>query len=65
MEDDPPSKKCKISQQPLVRSFSNFKLKLMAPNQSVQTPMEDDLKIFNVEYLSNHWSYLTKIVNLS
>ena len=27
--------------------------------------MEDDLKILNVEYLSNHWSDLTQIWNLS
>ena len=46
-----------ISQQPLVGSYSNLKLKLIGSNQSVQryqmkmtfnvrrTPMEDDLKI--------------------
>ena len=27
--------------------------------------MEDDLKILKVEYLSNHWSDLPKILNLS
>ena len=27
--------------------------------------MEDDLKILNVVYLSNHWSDLTQILNLS
>jgi hypothetical protein len=27
--------------------------------------MEDDLEILNVEYLSNHWSDLTQILNLS
>jgi hypothetical protein len=27
--------------------------------------MEDDLKILNVEYLSNHWSDLIQILNLS
>jgi hypothetical protein len=27
--------------------------------------MEDNLKILNVEYLSNHWSDLIKILNLS
>jgi hypothetical protein len=26
--------------------------------------MEDDLKILNVEYLSNHWSDLVQILNL-
>ena len=29
------------------------------------TPIEDDLKIFDVEYLSNHWSDLIQIVNIS
>jgi hypothetical protein len=29
------------------------------------TPTEDDLKILNEEYLSNHWSDLIKILNLS
>ena len=28
------------------------------------TPMEDDLKILNVEYLSNHWSDLIKTLKL-
>ena len=27
--------------------------------------MEDDLKILKVEYLSNHWSEFTQILNLS
>ena len=27
--------------------------------------MDDDLKIFRGEYLSNHWSYLLQISNLS
>jgi hypothetical protein len=27
-------------------------------------PIEDDLKILNVEYLSNHWSDLIQILNL-
>jgi ribosomal protein L20A (L18A) len=65
--------KSKISQQPLDRSCSNLKLKLMGSNKSVQryeikmtsnvrpTPMEDDLKIRKVEYLSNPWSDLTQI----
>ena len=66
-----------ISQQPLVGSYSNLELKLMGSNQSVhryemkiisngtQPPMEDDLNILKVEYLSNHWSNLTQILNLS
>jgi hypothetical protein len=29
------------------------------------TPMEDDLKILNEKYLSNHWWYLIHILNLS
>jgi hypothetical protein len=29
------------------------------------TPKEDDLKMFNVEYFSNHWSDLIQIINLS
>jgi hypothetical protein len=29
------------------------------------TPMEDDLKILNIEYLSNHWLDLNQILNLS
>jgi hypothetical protein len=29
------------------------------------TPMEDDLKILKVEYLSNHWSDIILILNLS
>ena len=28
-------------------------------------PMEEDLKIFKVEFLSNHWSDFTQILNLS
>jgi hypothetical protein len=59
-----------ISQQPLVRSYSNLKLKLMGSKQSVQMyeirkssngrqpPWENDLKGLKVEYLSNHWSEL-------
>jgi hypothetical protein len=29
------------------------------------TPMENDIKILNVGYLSNHWSDLIQILNLS
>jgi hypothetical protein len=64
-----------ISQQPLIRSSSNFKLKLREPNKKMlqmkttsirrQPQMEDDLKILNMEYLSNHWSDLLQIFNLS
>jgi hypothetical protein len=49
-----------ISQQPLIRSSSNFKLMLRRPNKDIkyskwrQPPLEDDLKILKVEYLSNH-----------
>ena len=62
---------CRISQQPLVGSYPNFKLKLRGSIQTVKslklkmTPMEDDLKILNVEYLSNHWLDLIQILNLS
>ena len=66
-----------ISQQPLGGSYSNLKLKLLGSNHSVQRyqmkttsngrrpPTEDNLKIWKVEYLSNHWSDLTQIWNLS
>jgi hypothetical protein len=49
MEDDPNGRqpqniKCKISQQPLVGSYPNFKLKLIGPNQSLQKfKIEDDI----------------------
>ena len=61
----------------MVGSYSNLKLKLKESFQSVQKfqikmtsywkqpPMEDDLKIWKVEYLSNHLLDLTKIWNLS
>ena len=60
-----------ISQQPLIGSSSNFKLKLRGQNQNWnflkwrQPPMEDDLKILKVEYLSNLSSDLPKMFNLS
>ncbi len=69
--------KSRISQQPLVRSYSNLKLKLTGLNQRIKRcqmkmtsngrrpKMEDDLKILKVEYLSNHWSDRTHIRNLS
>jgi hypothetical protein len=59
-----------ISQQPLIGSFSNLKHKFRGPNQNKkclkwgQPPMEDDLKILTVEYLSNRWSDLPQILNL-
>ena len=67
----PPNIKSWISQQPLIGSSSNFKLKLRGPNQNQKylkwrrPPMEDDLKILKVEYLSNHWSDLPQILNWS
>ena len=60
-----------ISQQPLIGSSSNFKLKLRGPNKNIKClkwrrpPMEDDLKILKVEYLSNHSSDPPQILNLS
>ena len=59
-----------ISQQPLIGSSSNFKLKLRGPNKNNkclkwrQLPMEDDLKILKIEYLSNHSSDPPQILNL-
>ena len=53
-----------ISQQPLIGSSSNFILKLRGTNTNKkclklrQPPMEDDLKILKIEYLSNQWSDL-------
>jgi hypothetical protein len=67
----PQNMKRRISQQPLVGSYSNLKLKLMGSNQSTQgyqmkmdsngrqPSMEDDLKIWKGEYLSKHRSDLT------
>ena len=56
-----------ISQQPLNGSFSKLKLKLRGTKQNQtclkqrQPSMEDDFKILNVEYLSNHWSDFSQI----
>ena len=73
----PTEEEIKISQQHLVGSYSNLKFELLGSNQSVQRyqmkttsnerqpPTEDDFKIQNVQYLSNHWSDLTQILNLS
>ena len=67
-------KKLNIS-EPLTRSSSNLKFKLRGPNQNKKKRlekkattngrMEEELKIFKVEYLSNHWSDFPKILNLS
>ena len=60
-----------ISQQPLIWSSSNFKLKLREPNQNHKClkgrwpAMEEDLKILKVLYISNHWSDYPQILNLS
>ena len=60
-----------ISQQPLIGSSSNFRPKLRGANRIKKylkwrrPPIEDDLKILKVEYLSNHWSDLPQILNLS
>ena len=58
-----------ISQELIIESYSNFKLKLRWPNQIFQKgrrpPKEGDLKILKVEYLSNHWSDLPQVLNLS
>ena len=49
-----------ISQPQLIWPFSNFKLKLWGQNQIKKflkwrrTPIEDTLKLLNVEYLINH-----------
>ena len=59
-----------ISQQPLIGSSLNFKLKLRGQNQNQKwlkwwrPPMEDDLRILKVEYLSDHWLDLPQILNL-
>ena len=60
-----------ISQQPLNEFSSNFQLKLRGPNQNKKyskrrrPPMEDDLKILKLEYISNHWSDFPQTLNLS
>ena len=57
------------SQQPPIGSSSNFNQKLRWPNQNEKClkwrrpQMEEDLKILNVECLSNHWSDLPQILN--
>ena len=60
-----------LKSQPLIVSFSSFKFKIRGPSQNWQLvekrqpPMEDDLKRLKVEYLSNHWSDLPQVLNLS
>jgi hypothetical protein len=59
-----------ISQQPIIGSSSNLKHKLRGPNQNQNAwnkgpPMKDDLKILKVLYLSNHWSDLPQIWNIT
>ena len=67
----PQNMKSGISQQPLVGSYSNLKLKLWDQIRvykgikSRRPPAEDDLKIWKVEYFSFHWSDLTQIWNWS
>ena len=70
-ERRPQNIKCGISQQPLIGSFSNLKHKLRRPNQNQKClkqrrpPIEEDLQILKVEFLSNHWPDLSQILNLS
>ena len=60
-----------FSQQQLIGSFSNFKLKLEDKTKAYRCikwrwqSMEDDLKILKEDYLSNHLSDPTQILNLS
>ena len=60
-----------ISQQPLFGSSSNFKLNLRGPYQNQKFlklrghPMEDDLKILKIKYISNRWSDFIQILKLS
>ena len=74
-EDDlqwkqPQNIKSWISQQPLVGSSSNFKLKLRGPynfkkNEMKITSNGRRPQILIVEYLSNHYSDIPQILNLS
>ena len=60
-----------ISQQPQIGFSSNLKLKLRGPNQNQkyskqrQHPMEEDIKILKVEYITNRWTDFLKTLNLS
>jgi hypothetical protein len=65
----PQNIKSEISQQPLIGSYTNFKLKydqtiLCKPLKWRRPSMEDDLKILKVKYLSNHLLDPTQILNL-
>ena len=58
-----------ISQQPLIGSFSYFRSRLRGPNQN-QTfknggELQWKIQNINVEYLSNHWSDVLQIWNIS
>ena len=54
-----------IFQLPLLQSYSNFKLLLSYKYLKWGwTPMEEDLKILKVEYLSNHLLDHTQVLNL-
>ena len=67
----PTNIKSGISQQPRIRSYSNFKLQLKWPNYVVQillmktTSNEDDLKILKVEYLNHRLLDNAQMFNLS
>ena len=60
MEVDLKNFKSEISEEPLIGSYSNFKLKLRWQTISYKSikwrwpPVEDNLKILKVEYLSIH-----------
>ena len=65
MEDE-----LKISQQPLIGSYSDFKLQLIWTTISKsfkwrRPPIEDDLNLLKVEYLNNLFLDHTQILNLS
>jgi hypothetical protein len=67
IEDDLKNIKCRISQQPLVTLGSSWNFSIAEIMESFRlktTPMEDNLKILNVEYLNNHWSDFIQILNL-
>ena len=60
----------------MIGSSTNFRHKLIGPNQSKknsmkmtfngrQPLMEDDFKLWKFEYLSSHWSDLPQILNES
>ena len=59
----PQNIKSGISQQPLIGSYSNFKLSLRL--QWRRQPMKEDLKILKVEYISNHVLDHSQILNLN